>query len=121
MLHICQLCHRGTSVISSVTAPSWCHVQVPDSDHVQVPNSDHVQVLSSGHMQVLSYVHVLELGCCVSIFFFLIIFFYLCFLQLYCLNGFSHVKFGLPSPGKASCDTVALPTLQCMLGALVFP
>ena len=33
----------------------------------------------------------------------------------------SHGKFGLPSPGKASCDTVALPNLLCMLGVLVFP
>ena len=35
--------------------------------------------------------------------------------------GFSHGKFGLPSPGKASCDRVALPNLRCMLDVLVFP
>ena len=29
---------------------------------------------------------------------------------------FSHGKFGLLSPGKASCDRVALPNLLCMLG-----
>ena len=34
---------------------------------------------------------------------------------------FSQRKFGLPSPGKASCDRVALPNLRCMLGVLVFP
>ena len=28
----------------------------------------------------------------------------------------SQVKLGLPSPGKASCDRIALPNLQCMLG-----
>ena len=33
---------------------------------------------------------------------------------------FSHRKFGLPSPGKASCNKVALPNLGCMLGILVF-
>ena len=31
---------------------------------------------------------------------------------------FSHEKFGLLSPGKASCDRVALPNLRCMLGVL---
>ena len=34
---------------------------------------------------------------------------------------FSHGKFRLPSPRKAICDRVALRTLRCMLGALVFP
>ena len=34
---------------------------------------------------------------------------------------FSHGKFGLLSPGKASCDRVTLPNLVCMLGVLVFP
>ena len=34
---------------------------------------------------------------------------------------FSYGEFGLPSPGKASCDRVALPNLGCMLGALVLP
>ena len=29
---------------------------------------------------------------------------------------FSRGKFGLPSPGKASCNRVALPNLGCMLG-----
>ena len=29
-------------------------------------------------------------------------------------------KFGLSSPGKASCDTVALPNPRCMLGVLCF-
>ena len=33
----------------------------------------------------------------------------------------SNGKFRLPSPGKASCDGVALPNLGCMLGALMFP
>ena len=31
----------------------------------------------------------------------------------------SHGKFGLPFPGKASFDRVALPNLRCMLGVLV--
>ena len=39
------------------------------------------------------------------------------FSQLYCPHG----KFGLLSPGKASCDRVVLPNLLCILGALVFP
>ena len=30
-------------------------------------------------------------------------------------------KFGLPSPGKASCDRVALADPLCILGAVVFP
>ena len=34
---------------------------------------------------------------------------------------FSHGKFWLISPGKASCDRVALPNLRCMLGVLVCP
>ena len=34
---------------------------------------------------------------------------------------FSHVKFGLLFPGKASCDRVALANLLCMLGVLAFP
>ena len=34
---------------------------------------------------------------------------------------FSYGKVGLPSPGKAIYDTVALPNLGCMLGVLVFP
>ena len=33
---------------------------------------------------------------------------------------FFHGKFGLLSLGKASCDEVALPNLQCTLGVLVF-
>ena len=33
---------------------------------------------------------------------------------------FSNGKFGLPFPGKASCDRVALPDLGCILGVLVF-
>ena len=33
---------------------------------------------------------------------------------------FSHGKFGLPSPGKASWNRVALPNLRCMLG-VYFP
>ena len=44
-------------------------------------------------------------------------FFYNCTVQV----GFSHGKFGLPSPGKVSCDRIAPPNLQCMLGDLVFP
>ena len=34
---------------------------------------------------------------------------------------FSHGKFGLFSLGKASCNTVTLPNLRCMLSVLVFP
>ena len=34
---------------------------------------------------------------------------------------FSHGKFGLLSPGKASCDRVALLNLPCMLDVFVFP
>ena len=34
---------------------------------------------------------------------------------------FSHWKFRLLFPGKASCDRVVLPNLLCMLGVLVFP
>ena len=34
---------------------------------------------------------------------------------------FSHGKFWLPSPGKASCDRVTQPDLAGMLGVLVFP
>ena len=35
--------------------------------------------------------------------------------------GLSNGKFGLLSPGKASCDKVALPNLQGTLVVLVFP
>ena len=35
--------------------------------------------------------------------------------------GFCPGKIGFLSPGKASCDKVALPNLRCMLGVLVFP
>ena len=49
-------------------------------------------------------------------FFFLII-----FLRLYCPKwDFSRGKFGLLSSGKASCETVALPNLLCMLDVLMF-
>ena len=41
-------------------------------------------------------------------------------LQLFCPSGFLPWEFGLLSPGKASCDTVALPNPRCVLGALVF-
>ena len=34
---------------------------------------------------------------------------------------FFHGKFGSLSPGKASCDRVALPNLRCTLGVLEFP
>ena len=34
---------------------------------------------------------------------------------------FFHGIFGLLAPGKASCTRVALPNLQCVLYALVFP
>ena len=34
---------------------------------------------------------------------------------------FSYGKIWLLSPGKASCDRVALPNPRCMLGVLVFP
>ena len=44
------------------------------------------------------------------------------FLQLYCPNGISPMgNSGCFSPGKASCDWVALHNLQCTLGVLVFP
>ena len=36
-------------------------------------------------------------------------------------SDFSHGKFGLLSLGKASCYRVALPSLLCMQGAVVFP
>ena len=35
-------------------------------------------------------------------------------------KDFSHEKFRLLSPWKASYHKVALPMLQCMLGVLVF-
>ena len=35
--------------------------------------------------------------------------------------NFSHRKFGLPSPGKASCDRIGIPNIRCMLCVLVFP
>ena len=35
--------------------------------------------------------------------------------------GFLPRKFGLPSPGKAGCNRVAVPKLRCMLDVLVFP
>ena len=54
---------------------------------------------------------------CICIFCVCIFVFYDCIVQL----GFSHEKFGLLSPGKASCDRVALPNLPCMLDVLVFP
>ena len=51
-----------------------------------------------------------------------LLFFFLVFLQLYCpIWDYSHGKFELPSPGKASCDRVVLPNLWCMLGVSVFP
>ena len=48
------------------------------------------------------------------------------FLKLYfttvvSLWHFSHGNFRLLSPGKASCERVALPNLRCMLVVLVFP
>ena len=44
------------------------------------------------------------------------------FEQLYCpFWDFSHGKFGVLSPGKASCDRVALPNLRCMHAVFVFP
>ena len=52
--------------------------------------------------------------------------FYLVFV-LFCFNScivpfdFSHGKFGLLSPGRASSDRVALPKLQYKLGGVVFP
>ena len=46
---------------------------------------------------------------------------FLLFTTVFSLWDFSHGKFGLPSPGKASCDRVALPNLRCMLGVLAFP
>ena len=48
-------------------------------------------------------------------------FFTLLFTTVLSQWNFSHGKFGLPSPGKASCNSVALPNLQGMLGVLVFP
>ena len=53
---------------------------------------------------------------------FFLCYFFFFFLQLYCPNGISTIStFGLPPPGKASCDRVALPNLWSMLGVLVFP
>ena len=48
-------------------------------------------------------------------------FFFLLFTTLLSQWDFSHGKFGLPSPGKASFDRVALTNLGCMLGVSVFP
>ena len=48
-------------------------------------------------------------------------FFFLLFTTGLSQSDLSYGKFGLPSPGKASCDRVALPNLRCMLGVLVFP
>ena len=43
------------------------------------------------------------------------------FLQLYCPTGIPPMgNSGCFSPGKASCDRVALPNLLCILGVLVF-
>ena len=41
--------------------------------------------------------------------------------NLLCQKDFSYGKFLFPSPGKASCDRVALPNLRCMVGVSVFP
>ena len=51
-------------------------------------------------------------------FFLILFFFYNCVVP----NGiyFSHGKFELLSPGKASCDRVALPNLRYMLCFLMF-
>ena len=48
-------------------------------------------------------------------------FFFLLFTTVLSQLDFSHAKYRLPSPGKASCDRVALPNLRCMLGVLLFP
>ena len=47
--------------------------------------------------------------------------FFLLFTTVLFQWDFSHGKSGLLSPGKASCDRVALPNLLCVLGVLVFP
>ena len=74
------------------------------------------------------YGHPLGNFCCccfVVTSFFLFLFFFFFFLTLFTALlspwDITYRKFGLPSLGKASCDRVALPNLQCMLGVLVFP
>ena len=54
------------------------------------------------------------------LYFYFEFFFFLLFTTVLSEWDFSHGKFGLLSPGKASCDRVALPNLPCMLGVLVF-
>ena len=49
--------------------------------------------------------------------FFSLIFFYILFTIVLSQSDFSQGKFGLPSPGKANCDRVALPNLRFMLRA----
>ena len=56
---------------------------------------------------------------CMCVWFFFT--FSLYFLQLFSKWDFSLGKFGLPSPGKASCHRVALPNLRCLLDVSVFP
>ena len=51
-------------------------------------------------------------------FFIIIIFFFTVVLSQW---DFSHGKFGLLSPGKASCDRIALANLRYVLGVSVFP
>ena len=47
---------------------------------------------------------------------------FLLFTTVFSQWDFSRGKFGLLSPGKSSCDRVALPNLRCKLGVfLVFP
>ena len=57
-------------------------------------------------------------GTCTACFLFLLLFYFLT--TLLSQWDFFRGKFGLPSPGKASCDRVALPNLRCMLSVLVF-
>ena len=53
-------------------------------------------------------------------FFFLFFFLFSFFTSVLSPWDFSRGKFGLLSPGKVSCNRVALPNLLCVLGVLVF-
>ena len=52
--------------------------------------------------------------------FFSFLFFIFIFYKCMSPWDFSRGKFGLLSPGKVSCNRVALPNLLCVLGVLVF-
>ena len=47
-------------------------------------------------------------------------FFFTIFTTVLSQWDFSHQKFRVPSLGKASCNRVVLPNLECMLGVFVF-